>query len=91
MRFGYYLRITAFTLFVFMQVKLLVQITRPLIGVSIVLQGTSMGVAIDIESKFRISGIPARAFNVKVSYIGYEAKIIEVDFAQTKRHTLILN
>jgi TonB-dependent receptor len=55
-----------------------------LIGASVFLQGTSLGAATDIEGKFRISGIPERVFSVKVSYVGYEPKIIEIDFSVKK-------
>jgi TonB-dependent receptor len=59
-----------------------------LIGVNVVVQGTSLGAATDIEGQFRIVGIAERLFNVKVSCIGYEAKLIEIDFSKTKNVTL---
>jgi TonB-dependent receptor len=55
-----------------------------LIGASVLIQGTSLGAATDIDGKFRISGIPERVFSVKASYVGYEPKIIEIDLSVTK-------
>jgi TonB-dependent receptor len=55
-----------------------------LIGVNVIVQGTSLGAATDIEGQFRIVGIPERIFTVKVSYVGYESQLLEIDFAKTK-------
>jgi TonB-dependent receptor len=54
-----------------------------LIGVNVVVQGTSLGCATDIEGQYRIVGIPARVMTIKASCIGYEPKIIEIDFSDT--------
>jgi TonB-dependent receptor len=61
-----------------------------LIGVNIVVQGTSLGAATNIEGQFRIVGIPEQPFTVKVSYVGYEPKLIEIDFSKTKDANLNL-
>jgi TonB-dependent receptor len=55
-----------------------------LIGVNIVIQGTSLGTATDIEGQFRIVGIPIRIFSIKISCLGYEPTIMEIDFTKTK-------
>jgi len=55
-----------------------------LIGVNVVVMGTSLGAATDIEGQFRIVGIPERAFKIKVSCVGYEAQTIEIDFSKAK-------
>ena len=55
-----------------------------LIGVNVIVQGTSLGAATDIEGQYRILGIPERVLNVKISCLGYEAQIIEIDFSKTK-------
>ncbi|MGD0037085.1 MAG: carboxypeptidase-like regulatory domain-containing protein, partial [Bacteroidota bacterium] len=52
-----------------------------LIGVNVVIQGTSLGAATDIEGKFVIFGIPERAFDVKISCVGYEPLIQKIDFS----------
>ncbi|MGA3287322.1 MAG: TonB-dependent receptor [Bacteroidota bacterium] len=55
-----------------------------LIGANVIVEGTSLGAATDIEGQFRIVGIPTRTFNIKISYVGYEPKILEIDFSKTK-------
>jgi TonB-dependent receptor len=60
-----------------------------LIGVNIVVVGTSLGAATDIEGQFRIVSIPERVLSVKISCIGYEPLLKEVDFSKTK--DMILN
>lgn len=54
-----------------------------LIGVNVVLMGTGMGSATSIEGEFKIVNISPRAYTVRVSCIGYEAKEIPVDFSKT--------
>ncbi len=55
-----------------------------LIGVNVIVQGTSLGAATDIEGQFRIVGIPERIYIIKFSYVGYEPQVIEIDFSKTK-------
>jgi TonB-dependent receptor len=55
-----------------------------LIGVNVVIQGTSLGTATNMKGEFRIVGIPARAFNMKISCIGYEPQVLKIDFSETK-------
>ncbi len=55
-----------------------------LIGVNVVLTGTSFGAATTIEGEFSITGIPEEAFRAKISCIGYEAKYLDLDFAASK-------
>ncbi len=57
---------------------------EPLIGINVVIQGTSLGAATDIDGQFRIASIPERMFTVKVSCVGYEQQIADVDFAKSK-------
>ena len=58
------------------------------IGANVILIGTSLGCATDIEGAYRIIGIPERTFQVRVSYIGYETKVIEIDFSKNKEAQL---
>ncbi|HTR80991.1 MAG TPA: TonB-dependent receptor [Bacteroidota bacterium] len=60
-----------------------------IIGVNVFLTGTAIGSATDIDGEYRITGIPQRAFRVKVSCIGYEPQTIDVDF--TKNTSIQLN
>jgi TonB-dependent receptor len=50
----------------------------PLIGANVIVSGTSLGCATDRDGKYRITGVPAGARVLRVSYIGYNAKKIEV-------------
>jgi TonB-dependent receptor len=61
-----------------------------LIGVNVILQGTSLGTATNIEGQFRIVGIPEQLFTIRVSYVGYEPQLIETDFSKTKDVSLNL-
>ena len=55
-----------------------------LIGVNVVVQGTSLGAATDIEGRFRITNIPEQVVVIKASCVGYEPKLTEVDFTKNK-------
>ena len=57
---------------------------EPLIGVNVIVQGTSLGAATDIDGKFLIFGIPERVFDIKVSCVGYEPLIKSIDFSAVK-------
>ena len=46
--------------------------SEPLIGASILLEGTSFGTATDITGNYHISGIPVGTYNLQISYLGYE-------------------
>ncbi|HEY5615147.1 MAG TPA: carboxypeptidase-like regulatory domain-containing protein, partial [Bacteroidota bacterium] len=50
-----------------------------LIGANVFLVGTSLGSATDREGQYRITGIPVGAHVLRVSYLGYRAKDIEVN------------
>jgi TonB-dependent receptor len=64
-----------------------------LIGVNVVLVGTGMGNATNIEGAYSISGIPAKVYSVRISCIGYEPKVIQVDFSRNpnRRLDVLLN
>ena len=46
-----------------------------LIGVNLLLVGTSRGAATGLDGSFLIDGINAGSYSVKVSYIGFETKL----------------
>lgn len=50
---------------------------EPLIGVSILLEGTSIGAVTDIDGAFSLL-VPSKNSKLKVSYIGYEQQIVTV-------------
>ena len=47
-------------------------------GANVILQGTSLGSASDIDGEFRIDGIPAGSYTAETSYIGYKPVRIPV-------------
>ena len=59
-----------------------------LIGVNVVLVGTGLGSATNIEGEYKITGIPEKAYEVRVSCIGYEVKVRKVDFSKTAEQRL---
>jgi TonB-dependent receptor len=52
-----------------------------LVGVHVVIVGTGLGVAADLNGEYLILGIPEKTFSVRVSCIGYQRKVKEFDFA----------
>lgn len=60
-----------------------------LVGVNVVLMGTGIGNATNIEGEYKITSIPEKAYTVRISCIGYEAKVTEVDFS--KNNAIQLN
>lgn len=50
---------------------------EPLIGANILIEGTTLGAAADIEGNYFIINIPPGSYNIKISSIGYSSKIIE--------------
>ena len=44
---------------------------QPLVGVNIILLGTSLGAATDAEGQFRIDSVPVGTYIAQVSYIGF--------------------
>ncbi len=50
---------------------------EPLIGANILIEGTGLGAATDEEGKYIILNIPPGNYSVKISYLGYETKIVQ--------------
>jgi len=59
-----------------------------LIGVNVIIMGTSLGTATDIEGRFQLQGLPERKVSVKFSCVGYESHVQEVDLAAMKTRQL---
>ena len=49
---------------------------EPLIGATIVLEGTSLGAASDINGEYIVISVPAGTFSIKTSYVGYASYTI---------------
>ena len=61
-----------------------------LIGVSVQIEGTSIGAATDFEGKFLINNVSAGTYNIVVSYISYKKKVLSGIEVKAKE-TAILN
>ena len=46
----------------------------PLIGANVIVEGTNMGAATDVNGNYNILNVPVGAVTIMVSYIGYEEK-----------------
>ncbi len=56
----------------------------PLIGANVLISGTTMGSASDIEGKYFIRNVPAGKYTLTVSYIGYNPQSVEVIVADNR-------
>ncbi len=48
---------------------------EPIVGATVVIQGTTMGAATDADGKFSISNIPIGTYTVRISTIGFEPQV----------------
>jgi len=55
-----------------------------LIGANLIIQGTSLGAATDIDGNFIIRSIPSGNQTLVVSYIGYEAITVNINIPENK-------
>ncbi len=55
----------------------------PLIGVNIVIKGTTIGTITDIDGKYTLTNNKPLPWEVEVSYVGYEAQILNVTSANS--------
>ena len=59
-------------------------------GVSITLEGTGFGTATDAEGRYRLPGVPAGAYNLRASFVGYDA-LLRADVAVSSGNVNTLN
>ena len=53
------------------------QTQEPLIGANVIIMGSSLGAATDVNGNFIISQVPPGNYNIKASYIGYQDVTVE--------------
>jgi len=53
-----------------------------LVGANVIVAGTNLGAAADIDGKFTIHTVPAGKVTLKVSYVGYKPITVEVTLAE---------
>jgi TonB-dependent receptor len=61
-----------------------------LIGASVVLVGTSQGVATNLDGEYKIPNVSEGTYNIKVSYIGYETKTISISFKSSGTREILV-
>lgn len=64
-----------------------------LIGTNVLLAGTALGAAVDVDGNYQIRNIPAGTYSVKFSLVGYASKTVEavvVTAGQTLKLDVIL-
>jgi len=61
----------------------------PLPAVNILVEGTQMGTAADLEGKFVIEKIPAGSYNLRFRMMGYEMRIVSNVVVTAKRKTFL--
>jgi TonB-dependent receptor len=61
-----------------------------LIGANVVLVGTSQGSATNLDGEYKIPNIAEGTYQIKVSYVGYETKIISLSFKGDKAVELFI-
>ncbi|GGF28920.1 TonB-dependent receptor [Echinicola rosea] len=60
-----------------------------LIGANVILEGTGRGSTADMDGAFMIKNVPSGQYQLKVSFVGYEASIQPVDAPSTKLEVLL--
>lgn len=58
--------------------QLIDELGEPMIGVTVMIKGTTTGVVTDLDGKFSIDDVPAGASELHISYIGYETKDVQI-------------
>jgi Ca-activated chloride channel family protein len=56
---------------------------QPLIGANVVLNGTSLGAATNLDGEFKILHVPEGSYNIKVSLVGYSSQTLANIIVQT--------
>lgn len=52
---------------------------EPLVGANVVINGTTIGSATDVNGKYYIANVNSGTYNVKVAYIGYETTSVNLE------------
>jgi len=67
---------------------------EPLIGVNIIVEGTTLGAATDVDGFYVILNVPPGTYNLKATYIGFAPQTItnlRVNIGQTSQANFILS
>ena len=61
------------------------QVNTSLPGANVILLGTSLGSATDVDGKYVIRNVPPGSYTIKASYIGYESFQVEIQVKGTEK------
>ena len=50
----------------------------PVVGASVLVEGTTIGTVTDIDGNFTLSNVPSSAGTLMISFIGYETQLVKV-------------
>lgn len=56
----------------------------PLVGANIIIQGTSLGAASDLDGNYLINNLPAGRHQIVISYIGYNSDTVTITISANK-------
>ena len=57
---------------------------KPLVGANVFLLGTALGSATDLEGQYLITNIPEGNYTLKISYIGYKPKQVDITIVNNR-------
>ncbi len=60
---------------------------QPLIGVQVIIQGTTQGTTTDLDGNFRILNVRPGTYTVEFRYVGYQTQVIEDVLVRTDLNT----
>ncbi len=60
----------------------------PIVGASVLVEGTTLGSVTDIDGKFTIADVPSSAKSLRVSYVGLQSKNLPIRFGSVMRIVL---
>ncbi|GAA4314165.1 TonB-dependent receptor [Nibribacter koreensis] len=63
---------------------------EPIIGATVSLEGTTLGVSTDAQGRYRLESVPTGSYNLKATYLGYEP-ITRYNVPVTSGNALTLN
>ena len=66
------------------------KIKEPLIGASVVIEGTTVGAITDIDGNFRIENVRPGTYTVAASYVSYQTQTVK-DVPVVARQEVVLN
>ena len=58
--------------------------SETLVGANLILEGTSIGAATNIEGNYTINAIPPGTYTIKCTYIGYKSKEVKINIEDEK-------